>query len=106
VVYARWQWAWTIARAYIETRPPSGPVFAELSEWDMRQALKAALKVAGIEDYTPHDWRHTWAVQALKDEVILNDVATQLGHSDPVMTLRVYGRSRPRAKDFRGKGKK
>jgi len=75
-------------------------VFEGLGEWGMYRALKDACATLGIEDYHPHDWRHTWAVQAIRDSLPLNTVAAQLGHKDAVMTLRIYGKFVPVAADF------
>jgi integrase len=101
--YRRWIWAWVYVVSHVTQNlgiDANAFVFAELSEWEMRQALKDACEKVGVADYRPHDWRHTWAVQAIRDGFPLNTVAAQLGHKDAVMTLRVYGKFQPIATDF------
>ncbi len=60
------------------------------------------MKAAKLDPaYTQHGHRHTWAVQAIRDGIPLHVVAHQLGHRDPTMTLRVYGRFVPTSSDYR-----
>jgi len=101
-VYSRWEWAFDHVAKYLASHPmlPDAKVFAGLSHDVAYRALKDACKAIGVEDYTTHDWRHTWSVQALRDGVSINTIAHQLGHVDPVMTLQVYGRFRPTGSDF------
>lgn len=94
-----WLWAWEIA---LEGKPSQGAPFRSVNYYAMRNALKKALQGAKLPPgYTTHDHRHTWAVQAIRDGLPLHVVAHQLGHRDPVMTLRVYGRFVPNTSDFR-----
>lgn len=93
-----WEWAWAIA---LEKMPAQGHPFRAVNYYAMRTALKRALEAAKLrDDYTTHDHRHTWAVQAIRDGLPLHVVAHQLGHRDPVMTLRVYGRFIPQTTDY------
>ena len=101
--YRRWSWAWTHVVSHMTQTlgaDRNALVFEGLGEWGMYRALKDACATLGIEDYHPHDWRHTWAVQAIRDSLPLNTVAAQLGHKDAVMTLRIYGKFVPVAADF------
>lgn len=50
----------------------------------------AAVKRAGVQAITPHDWRHTCASLAVSAGVNVLALARMLGHSDPSVTLRVY----------------
>jgi integrase len=104
-VYDRWSWAWQIVADYVKAHPmlPDAKVFAGLKASTAYFALKAAAKAAGRPEYTTHDWRHTWAVQALRDGLAIQTVSHQLGHRDAVMTLRVYGRFIPTAADFQAR---
>jgi integrase len=46
-----------------------------------------------------HDLRHTHATLLLTAGVPINAVAQRLGHSTPVITLKVYGHVLRRAED-------
>jgi integrase len=64
-------------------------------------ALRDALAACDLPiDLTTHDWRHTFAVQVLRDGWPLHLVAHQLGHGSSVLTQRVYGRFIPTATDY------
>jgi len=100
-IYKRWQWAWDIARAYIEQQPDGSLPFAEVGYAASKWALDKALKATGLNpEYTQHDHRHTWAVQALRDGLEDQVVAHQLGHKDASMVRRVYGKYIPNSGDF------
>lgn len=104
--YTRWNWAWDIFAGWLKGAAllPDTRVFGHrpehLLDRRMRRALDDACVNAEISDYRPHDWRHTWAVQGLRDGLAIQTVSHQLGHRDAVMTLRVYGRFIPTAADF------
>jgi integrase len=71
------------------------------SYFQHRRWFERALKALDISDYTMKDHRHTWAVQAFKDGIPLHAISAQLGHTSPVMALRVYGRHQSRIQDYR-----
>lgn len=48
------------------------------------------LAAAGLTGRVPHELRHTWATNALRDGVDAKVVAEVLGHSDVRTTLRIY----------------
>lgn len=101
MIYPRWQWAWDIVRADLKHHLPASTPFADVTHDHSHRALKRALAVANLPaDYTQHDHRHTWAVQAIRDGLALHTVAHQLGHRDATMVLKVYGRYQPQASDF------
>ena len=52
--------------------------------WDRAQ------KLAKVRQRRPHDARHSWASWALSDGKPLLWVAKQLGHSSPMVTLKIY----------------
>ena len=81
---------------------PDAPVFA-MGYWQVTEALNRALAAVGMKDYRSHDWRHTYAVQALRDGVTPQVVAHQLGHKTPAMVYAVYGRYAPTASDYRSR---
>lgn len=101
-VYDRWQWAWKRVTSYIARYPGERHPFEDMTAWGAYAALKRALKKAGLDsEYTTHDHRHTWAVQATRDGLAPHVIAYQLGHRDATMVTRVYGRFRPTAADYR-----
>lgn len=69
-----------------------------------REALKAhhaATMAARATASTLHDWRHTYAVNALKRGLPATVVAHQLGHQNAHLVWSRYGRFVPEAKDYR-----
>jgi integrase len=102
VCYVTKSWApiWDIfVRPYLARRMTGEPLFRE-SYFLHRRRFEKALAALGIADYTMKDHRHTWAVQAFRDGIPLHAIAHQLGHSNPAMALKVYGRHQSRAADF------
>lgn len=70
---------------------PDAPLFPHITERAALDAHKAACKAAGVTITTLHDWRHTYAIQALKDGLPPQTVKRQLGHSPhSTMLERVY----------------
>jgi integrase len=100
-VYDRWLWAWDLFRHDAPPFEEGRPIFAKVNRWTSHDALKRALAVASLDpDYTTHDHRHTWAVQAIKDRLPLPMIASNLGHRDSAMLLKVYGQFAPTGADF------
>lgn len=54
----------------------------------IKTSFKTALKNAGIQDFTFHDLRHTFASQVIMRGGSLKDVQELLGHKTMTMTLR------------------
>lgn len=54
----------------------------------MKKDYDEAVKKAGIEDFTFHDLRHTFASNLAMQGVELNDIRELLGHKSIAMTLR------------------
>lgn len=100
-IYITEPWCWEIFGAWLHQQPalPGAPVFT-IGYDGAAAALKRALDAAEIDDYKPHDWRHTYAVQALRDGLAAQTVAHQLGHKDATMVLKVYGRFVPNRADY------
>lgn len=86
-------WAWQIVERYVRMLTPDAPLFAPtLTERGALKVHKAACAAAGVAVSTLHDWRHTYAVQALKDGLPAATIKRQLGHSPhSTMLERVYG---------------
>lgn len=89
--------AWALIRPYVRLRTPDALLFAGLRERTLRAAHAAACQAAGVPASRLHDWRHTYAVQALRDGMPPQTVKRQLGHSPhSTMLERVYGAWIPR----------
>ncbi len=56
----------------------------------VKRFFKPALKKAGLPDIRFHDLRHTFASLLIEQGENLKYIQTQLGHSDPTVTLKVY----------------
>ncbi|MFC1488570.1 tyrosine-type recombinase/integrase [Thermodesulfobacteriota bacterium] len=55
---------------------------------DVRNGFNSAVERAGIQDFTFHDLRHTFASQVLLKGGTLKDIQELLGHKTMTMTLR------------------
>ena len=58
--------------------------------------LRKLLEAAGIEPRSPHEIRHTTASLLIADGASIVQVAGQLRHSDPSITLKHYSHLYPR----------
>ena len=101
-VYDTWDAMWAEVESYLAGAGllPDAKAFPEATYYRSRAALQRACAALKVADYTTHDHRHTWAVQAVRDGLPINTVSHQLGHRDAVMTLRVYGAFVPAATDY------
>lgn len=100
-VYHRWEWAWEIFVLGAPTLGAAEPVFPGVTYDATHRSLKRALAIAGLPaEYSTHDHRHTWAVQAIRDRIPLPMIASNLGHRDSTMLLKVYGKYIPTGADF------
>jgi len=79
---------------------PSAPLFPRYAHSAALKRLKAACAAVGVRIITIHDWRHVYAVQAVRDRVPYYLIANQLGHTNTVMVQRVYGRFTPDLRDL------
>ena len=68
---------------YVFVNPKTGRPYD-----DLKRSFKTALKRAGIEDFTFHDLRHTFASHLVMNGVDLMTVKELLGHKDIKMTMR------------------
>lgn len=55
---------------------------------NVKKSFKTALKKVGIEDFTFHDLRHTFASHLVMNGVDLMTIKELLGHKDIKMTMR------------------
>ncbi|HZY60888.1 MAG TPA: tyrosine-type recombinase/integrase [Edaphobacter sp.] len=72
----------------MDTGKRRGLLFPEVTPAQVTVAFIRACKDAGIEDFSLHDLRHTFASHARMNGVDLHDLQKLLGHSDPRMTDR------------------
>lgn len=92
-------WAWRIFAQYAKQFTENAQIFPVSKFTALAQHLEAAA-VLKLPRTTLHDWRHTYAVQALRDGYSLQIVAHQLGHRDTTLVQSRYGRHVPREEDY------
>ena len=73
------------------------PRGSSLTDVSIGRILAQLALRAGVQDFTAHDLRRTWATHALDAGVPLQNVQDQLGHASPT-TTRIYDRSGDRAR--------
>lgn len=61
----------------------------------IRKGFAAMCADAGLDDVSPHVMRHTAAVHMVAGGVPMHKVSQYLGHSNTIVTERVYGRFAP-----------
>lgn len=93
---ADWAWPWVEALARI--RRPGECLFMTIPDrWIAAGAFNAVIKPLAerepgvFADYWMRDGRHTYAVRAIKAGTPPIVVATQLGHKNAILVLKVYG---------------
>jgi len=101
VVRATELWAWEIFAGYARDFTENALIFGEVDKYRALTLHKRASKDLGLPATTLHDWRHTYAVQALRDGYPLTVVAHQLGHHDTYLVQTRYGRHVPDERDYR-----
>lgn len=92
-------WAWKIFAEYVRPMTDNAKVFSEREDTALR-IHTAASKALGLKHTALRDWRHTYAVQALRDGYSLQVVAHQLGHKDTTLVQSTYGRFVPDESDY------
>lgn len=61
----------------------------------IRKGIATAADKAGLDDVSPHVFRHTSAVWMAEAGIPITEIAQYLGHSNPSVTYRVYSRYSP-----------
>lgn len=61
----------------------------------VKKSIATAAKAAGLEEVSPHVFRHTSAVWMAEAGIPITEIAQFLGHSNPSITYRVYARYSP-----------
>jgi integrase len=96
-------WAWPIVWEYVKTFLPDAHPWPGLtrytaSKWHRQTVSWDKETKAGLNlpaRHPLHCARDHWAVRYLRSGGAIQVVASQLGHADPNVTLRKYGRFRP-----------
>lgn len=80
---------------------PSALLFDGVKARRALDVQRRELKRLGLDpSYTLHDARHSYAVRQMKTGVDPQVIAANLGHTDALMVLKVYGKYRPTAQDL------
>lgn len=61
----------------------------------VKKSISTAARVAGLDDVSPHVFRHTAAVWMAEAGISMTEIAQYLGHSNPSVTYKVYARYSP-----------
>jgi integrase len=96
-------WAMTRLTEYLRRSPstPAALLFEGVTKWRALKVQRAALKALKLDEtYTLHDARHSYAVRQMKAGVDPQLIASNLGHKDAFMVLKIYGKYRPTAHDL------
>ena len=73
---------------------PDAPLFPGLNRWTLSDVHRKVCLEIGITDYTLRDARHSHAVWMMRAGAPPQAIADQLGHANPQLVLKVYGKYR------------
>lgn len=96
-------WAWPVVWSYVkdclpDAQPWQGVSRYTASDWHRETVGWDVQRQQGLnlpEKHPLHAARDHWAVRYLRSGGAIQTVASQLGHGDPNLTLKKYGRFRP-----------
>ncbi|MDX2261523.1 MAG: tyrosine-type recombinase/integrase [Gemmatimonadales bacterium] len=88
-------WAIPYLREHIRLLTPGARIFPGMNRWTASDVHRKVCKELGIPDYQLRDARHTYAVRMIRTGMPAEMVARQLGHVDPTMVTKNYGRFHP-----------
>jgi integrase len=93
-------WAKPYLAEHLRHMHPNAVVFDGITRYSAYDEHMAACDAVGIEDYTMHDARHSWAVRARRAGVDFEVIAGQLGHEGITQVVSVYARFRPTEREM------
>jgi integrase len=94
-------WAWSVFEKYARTFTFPAERLFELDPKTALEEHRKALVLLGLPDSTLHDWRHTYAVNKLREGMRPAVVRHQLGHAkNSTEVERIYGVSDVRDSDY------
>jgi integrase len=89
------EWAIPYLREHIRLLTPGARVFPGMNRWTASDVHRKVCQELGISNYQLRDARHTYAVRMIRTGMPAEMVARQLGHVDPTMVTKNYGRFHP-----------
>jgi integrase len=93
-------WCVPYIRPALAGRIGNAPLFPGMTERAALRVHHDAVEALTLNESTLHDWRHTHAVQLLRDGYTAQVAAYQLGHRDSYQVLTRYGRHTPTELDY------
>lgn len=84
-------WTLPYIKAHLKTLMPNAPVLTVKLD-RVLDTHKRTCEAVKIQVTTLHDWRHTYAVNSLRDGMKPETVARQLGHKDASLVHKLYGK--------------
>jgi len=84
--------AYPTAEGFVFSGPEGGPLRPRNFR---RRAFAPAVQRARLEPLRVHDLRHTCAALLVAQGAHVKEIADRLGHSSPVVTMRVYAHVLP-----------
>jgi integrase len=97
-----WAWEYVLAHWHVQSHGIPSERLWSFSRWHASKAHRIAVRAVKdpeIPHYPLYNARHHWAVRYAREGTPIQIIAAQLGHSDPALTLRVYGRFYPSSTD-------
>ncbi len=95
-------WAWPHIVEACRAKLPDALLFEGAVYESARAEHRKAIKALSLDSrYTMHDARHSFAVRWMRSNANPQDIASNLGHKDATLVLRIYGKYRPTAADLR-----
>jgi integrase len=93
------EWAWPCVAELIKGKLPEVRLFALADRSKASKVHKRITESVGLKGCHLHDARHHWAVRQARAGTPAELIARQLGHSNPTMVLKVYGKFFPQSSD-------
>lgn len=81
--------------AHALSRSPYVVEYGGVRVGSIKKGIAATARSAGLDDVTPHVFRHSAAVWMAEDGHSMDEIAQYLGHSDSRITQKIYARFSP-----------